>query len=53
MQSDLIYEREELVPRSCFVAACALNMDEGQTVLTQERVPRTAVELIFFSPFIL
>lgn len=46
MQSDCIYETKELVPRSCFVATCIINMDEGQTVLTQERMPRIEVELI-------
>lgn len=48
MQSDCIYERKELVPRSCFVATCIINMDENQTVLTHERVPRIEVELILF-----
>jgi len=31
MQSDCIYQRKELVPRSSFVATCTINMDEGQT----------------------
>ena len=52
MQSDCIYETKELVPRSWFVATCIINMDESQTVLTQERVPRIKAEWILFSPFI-
>lgn len=38
VQSGCIYEKKELVPRSCFVATYIINMGESQIMLTQERV---------------
>lgn len=53
MQSDCTYEIKELVPRSCFVTVCIINTDEGQTTLTEERVPRMEMEQTLVSLYTL